>query len=488
MLELSKLRSLAPLAVVIFSLPACASNLPAGDELGEETSDSASASDSASESDSGDDSTGSAGSDLDSCNYTSPFTNGAECREYVGAGWTEPDVTSDCTQVSGELGLGEACSIADVLGRCVVDEATEWELHYVIYGTDAASCSAQAVGCETFAGGEWRPTPICDGTGGDGDGDGGSVFIQPTRVCVDPLDGEAPGQSEGGQVCTWQSISASTEEGRSFADYASCDVVYSQRPYYAAPPNPAPAEPDPRLDDPTYMAELAWVTSQVEASACICCHSDAIAPNGASNWFIEAPNNWMNSFYSSGLALGANWIDSTAFGAYDPADNNGFDRINSGIPSTDPDRMVEFFRAELSYRGKTEADFADSTPFGGPLYTQMIYEPTACANGEGVAVDGTMTWTGGPARYVFVLAADSANPTVPPNLDLPEGTMWRFDVPFDGAPVASGEVEYGATPAGTTQRIPIAGAPDDLVPGQTYYLYVNKDVGIPITRCLFTYD
>ena len=111
----------------------------------------------------------------------------------------------------------------------------------------------------------------------------------------------------------------------------------------------------------------------------------------------------MNSFYDTGLALGANWIDSTAFGAFAPEDNNGFDRIHSGIPSTDPDRMVQFFRDELSYRGKSEADFVDSTPFGGPLYTQMIYEPTACENGEGVGVDGSLIWTGGPARYVYVL-------------------------------------------------------------------------------------
>ncbi|MFV8749948.1 hypothetical protein ACNOYE_05325 [Nannocystaceae bacterium ST9] len=466
-------------------VPACSNDLPAGDDELEGDSSGVDSSESESEGEGAED-TGPS-SELDSCNYTSPFTNGAECREYVGAGWTEPDVTSDCSMVSGELGLGEACSIADVLGRCVVDEATEFELHYVIYGTDPATCSAQAVGCETFAGGEWRPTPTCDGTGGDGDGDGGSVFIQPTRVCVDPLEGEPAGQSEGGQVCTWQSISASTEEGRYFPDYASCDVIYTQRPYYAAPPNPAPVEPDPRLADPSYVAELEWVTDQIEASACVCCHSDEVAPNGASNWFIEAPNNWMNSFYDTGLALGANWIDSTSFGAYPPEDNNGFDRIHSGIPSTDPDRMVQFFRDELAHRGKTEADFVDSAPFGGPLYTQMIYEPSACENGEGIGVDGALTWTGGPARYVYVLAAGSDNPTVPPNLDLPAGTLWRIDVPSDGEPVVSGEVDYGQTPAGLTQRFPIADAPAELVAGETYYLYVSKDVGIPITRCLFTY-
>ncbi len=484
MFDSIKLRSRGSLVVLLLG-PACTSD-PAGAELDDEASESGESGESGSESGGGSESDTSSGSELDSCNYTSPFTNGAECREYIGAAWTEPDVTADCTQVSGELGLGEPCSIADVLGRCVVDGGTDWQIDYVIYGTDPASCSAQEFGCETFAGGTWKPTPTCEGASGDGDGDGGSVFIQPTLNCVDPLPNEPIGQSEGGQVCTWQAIAASTEEGRYYPDYASCDVIYTQRPYYAAPPAVAPVEPDPRLDDPSYVAELEWVTSQVEASACVCCHSE-VAPKGTSNWYIEAPNNWMNSFYDTGLALGANWIDSTAFGAFAPEDNNGFDRIHSGIPSTDPDRMVQFFRDELSYRGKSEADFVDSTPFGGPLYTQMIYEPTACENGEGVGVDGSLIWTGGPARYVYVLAAGSGNPTVPPNLDLPAGTIWRIDVPTEGTPVASGEVDFGTTPAGLSQRFPVAGAPAALVAGQQYYLYVSKDVGVPITRCLFTY-
>ena len=79
------------------------------------------------------------------------------------------------------------------------------------------------------------------------------------------------------------------------------------------------------------------------------------------------------------------------------------------------------------------------------------------------------------------------NPTVPPNLDLPQGTLWRIDVPSDGTPVASGNVRYGQTPAGLTQRQPAAGAPPPaLTSGQRYYLYVAADVIQPITRCLFT--
>jgi hypothetical protein len=194
----------------------------------------------------------------------------------------------------------------------------------------------------------------------------------------------------------------------------------------------------------------------------------------------------MDSFYDSGLALGAGWVDSSAFGAFDPTDNNGFDRVHSGFPTTDPARMKAFFVAELAHRGKTQADFPNAPAFGGPLVDQQRFKPSACAKGEGVGSDGKLHWTGGPARYVWVLDAESANPTVPPNLDLPTGTLWRVDVPWEGVPVRDG-FTYGAAPAGATQRFPAQGAsPKALEPGKTYYLYVAADVGNPITRCTFT--
>lgn len=419
------------------------------------------------------------------CDYTSPFTQSPECREYVGTAWTDADVTAACADLSGDLGIGEACRADDVLGRCILDGGTDRELHIVAYGTDPETCGTQKTGCEVFGGGDWEPAAIC----GDDDGGGSSglpVFEPPVLVCRDPLPGEPPGQGENGQVCTWQSISGCTEEGRHFEDYASCDSVYTQRPYYYAPTAERPVQPDPRMDDDAFVAELDWVRSQVEASACICCHSESITPNGPSNWYVDAGGNWLETFYDSGLALGAGWIDSSAFGAHPPQDNNGFDR-SIGIPSTDPLRMQAFFIAELEHRGLEPDDFADAVPFGGPLYTQLVYEPSACENGEGVDPDGTLRWTGGDARYVYVLDAGSGNPTVPPNLDLPEGTRWRIDVPVEGTPVASGDVRYGQLPAGVQQRFPSQGNPSALQPGQSYYLYVTRDVAQPITRCLFTF-
>ncbi|WP_437574238.1 proteinase inhibitor [Sorangium sp. So ce887] len=318
-----------------------------------------------------------------------------------------------------------------------------------------------------------------------GVGTGGAVFQWPEQACVDPMAGEPAGQSDG-KVCTFGAISGCTEPGRLFTDYASCEPVLTQRPYWPAPPSDykTPSD-DPRLSDPQWLGELAWVTEQTEACGCVCCHSEEAAPAaGPSNWYIEAGPVWTDSFYPAGLALVAGWVSSDALGAYPADQNNGFSRDVAGLPTTDSARMVAFFEGELQRRGFTKEDFADQTPFGGPLYQQSLYAPSECAAGEGVDAAGKITWTGGDARYVYVLSADAENPGAPPNLDLPEGTLWRLDVPSSGEPVKSG-IAYGEVPPDTKQGYPADGSPEELVPGTKYYLYVWADVAIPITRCLF---
>lgn len=419
------------------------------------------------------------------CLYESPFTGGDECREYSGGGWLESDAISACQQLAGNQDMGGRCPATYTLGTCVLDNDADLVTTVFIYGEDATQCDTQKTGCEVFGGGRWVPSAQCEAGGGPPSG--GNVFIQPTLECREPIDGEPAGQSEDGLVCTWQSISASTEEGRHFADYASCDVVYSQRPYYPIGPAPTVGEPDERMSDPVYVAELDWVRSQLEASACVCCHSTE-SPAGPSNWYFEAPGNWMSTFYDTGLAMGANFIRSESFGGYPPEQNNGFSRgVHSGMPSTDPLRMQAFFIDELAYRGLGPDDFEGFPEFGGPLADQLEYRPGACENGERVNPDGTVVWDGGPARYVYVLQADAHSPTVPPNLDLPTGTMWRLDVPADQEPVQSGEVVYGTVPENLVQRYPETDSPAPLEPGVEYYLYVTRDVIQPVTRCLFTY-
>ena len=412
-----------------------------------------------------------------------------ECREYPGADWTAATAATDCAASQGTFTAGSACQPASTLGQCNVGDGTALARRAFVSGSDSHQCAIAKRDCVIYAGGQFLAADACAAALPTDSAAGGlSVFNPPSYRCVDPKAGAPAGKGPSGQVCTWSAISASTEEGRDFASYAECEKVVTQRPYYPVPANTPPADPDPRLHDAKYMTELNWVKSQIEASACVCCHSEKVAPRGHSQWYLEAPNNFMNSFFDSGLALGANYRDSSSFGAYAPADDNGFDRIHSGFPSTDPQRMVAFFVAELAHRGKTQADFAGAPPFGGPLVSERNYKPVACKNGEGVAGTGKVNWVGGPARYVYVMASGSENPVVPPNMDLPSGTIWRVDVPFDGKPMRTGEVSYGVVPEGVSQKYPVAGmgAAAALEVGKPYYLYVLADVGVPVTRCLFT--
>ena len=286
-------------------------------------------------------------------------------------------------------------------------------------------------------------------------------------------------------MCTWNLISACTEPGRRFADYASCDVVVTQRPYYAYPVEYDTPDDDPRLQDEEYMAEMAWVTEQTEACACICCHSVEDAPSGSSGWYVEAGPLWIDIVDDDALAMLAGLVDSTAFGAFPPEENNGFDRMTTGLPTTDIERMQTFLVEEYLRRGNTLEDAERYPAFGGPLYTQALYEPEACTGTRGIGADGTIDWGSSAVRYVYVLEEDSANPGVPPNLDLPDGTIWRIDVGASDDPI-EGPIQYGQVPDGAKQSWPVDGEPQALEPGKTYYAYVLLDVGVPVLRCLST--
>ena len=181
----------------------------------------------------------------------------------------------------------------------------------------------------------------------------------------------------------------------------------------------------------------------------------------------------------------AGYIDSSALGAYPPEDNNGFDRERTAMPSTDPERMVAFWQAEMDRRGLTADDMSDEPPVGANLLDQVTYELPDCEPGDGIDADGVITWSRDfDVRYLYVLEEGSDNPGLPPNFDMPEGILWRIDVPHDNAPMVSG-VTYGSAPAGVNQIVPAEGAPVELVPGQRYNLYALYDVALPIARCVF---
>lgn len=420
------------------------------------------------------------------CIYTNSFSDAEECREFRGDGWTDDTANANCKEWETSFQAGQSCEYPSVLGACILTEASDKVVRIVMPGSDPAKCGSSERGCELFGGGIFVPAEVCGGAASEVEETG--PFFTPAKLeCRDPLAGEPAGASEDGKVCTWTMISGCTEPGRHFADYGSCDAVRTQRPYHPAPPAPPPTKPDTRLQDPTYVAELDWVKEQVEATACVCCHQTSITPKGASVWDIEAKDNWTSTFSNYGLAFAGGFLDSSLLGAYPADQNNGFDRSQTGIPTTDPERMRKFFANELAYRGGTTEEYASWDPVPQPFFVMDQFEPKACAEGEKVAADDTITWTGGGARYVYVLERDTRNPGVPPNLDLPTGTIWRLDVAPDAKSVRTGKLHYGELPTGTSQAFPSNGAPAPLEAGKTYYLYVLADIAQPITRCTFVY-
>ncbi|HEY1100267.1 MAG TPA: hypothetical protein VGF99_15120 [Myxococcota bacterium] len=423
------------------------------------------------------------------CTYVQRFSNREECREFRGTGWTTEDAQASCDEYDVALVEGPCDDVAN-LGACITSDDPELAIQLVIPGDDVEGCAGSERGCEVFGGGTWVPGNTCSGvddSAADDVYDPDNYYRGGQQLCVDPVDGEPEGTSADGKVCTFNQISGCTEEGRHFEDYASCEDVRTQRPYGAVPPWEEPRD-DPRLDDPTYAAEVDWVVSQIEACACVCCHKSSVAPEGAAIFDTEYAGNFANSFTDYGLAFAARVFDSSYLGNFDASVNNGFSRDVSGLPSTDQPRMKRFFEGELAHRGVDVSIYADLPPQPTIFFDQFSYEPQPCGAGEGVDADGTIRWVGGRARYLYVLEAGSDNPGVPPNLDKPEGTIWRVDTVPPAIPMKTGEVTYGELPEGTIQSVPsTTTAPAALVSGETYLLFALADIGVPMSRCLFTY-
>jgi hypothetical protein len=421
------------------------------------------------------------------CDYTNPFSSAAECKEYVGSDWNAEDAAENCAGDTVGSGMvfvpGERCVFESELGRCAVGDVAVDGYTIVLSGADVADCAISQTACETFIGGTFAPSEVCEDAGPVTPPQPAGVFIPPTLECVPALEGEPEGASDG-EVCTWTMISGCTEPGRRYVDYAACDDVLTQRPYYGFDYGVETPTDDPRLEDDEYMGEVAWVREQVEACACVCCHSTEAAPRGPSGWYIEADPIWTDTIPDSGVAMLAGIVDSTALGAYPPSQNNGFDRDVAGLPTTDVERMQKFFLDEWLRRGLTDDDAAEIPPFGGPLVTQRDYTPTACTGTVGVDAEGLLDWGAGAARYVYVMEKDSANPGVPPNLDLPAGTIWHVAMAPTADPLSSG-LRYGDVPEGATQRVPGEGTAPALQSGAEYYLYVLLDIAVPLARCIF---
>jgi hypothetical protein len=149
-------------------------------------------------------------------------------------------------------------------------------------------------------------------------------------------------------------------------------------------------------------------------------------------------------------------------------------------------RVKAFFQQELDRRGVTDADIAALPEFGSFLTGILDAAPVDCTAEEGVNADGTVSWVSGEgARYVYVMAPDTKNPGVPPNLDKPEGTIWMLAVKASAHPIMPG-IPYGTQPDGTYQVVPADSEAPAIERGKRYKLYVLKDILQPLANCLFT--
>ncbi|MDP1917409.1 MAG: hypothetical protein Q8L14_14310 [Myxococcales bacterium] len=422
------------------------------------------------------------------CSYTGPQSKLAECKDYLGA-WKVADSEKDCGDLKGTFVGGTVCTPPVTLGFCVFATSPAQNRTYIA-SDNVSKCSGARTGCELFGGGKWNPSSLCGGAN-DEIVVLENAFQEPKKVCFTPDAGEPRAPNATGQVCVWESIHGSTEENRSFRTDARCENSRGGRPYYPKDADARFGMPDSRRTDQVYLAEEAWVRAQINSSSCVCCHS-AAAPNGASIFDVDRDGSLANQLTDRGIAHGSGLVNSIPLGGFPPEVNNGFEKSDLVHPdfsvflSTDPARMKRFWVKEQEHRNLTAATF-EGVPDGfGPLSEQRDYQPSACAGGEGIAADGTITWGKGRARYVYVLEVGSKAPTVFPNLDVPVGTRWRLDVPHDGTPLVSQSVKYGVVPDGLRQKVPASGSPAALVSGQQYYLYVTADVMLPITRCLFT--
>ncbi|MCX6131622.1 MAG: hypothetical protein NTX25_21495 [Proteobacteria bacterium] len=168
----------------------------------------------------------------------------------------------------------------------------------------------------------------------------------------------------GENICTLASISGATEEGLMFSEQASCVEVRQQRPYRRVniPHNSLPN--DSRLMDQNFLTELAWVTQQVRATGCVCCH-DASSNFASTAWDVSQDSIWTDQLTTRGLGILSGRVSSTAFGGFSPEENNGFDRSQTGVPTTEIARLKAFFDVEIKRRGIPDEVFEKIKPLGG---------------------------------------------------------------------------------------------------------------------------
>ncbi|MFT5681030.1 MAG: hypothetical protein ACI8RZ_001936 [Myxococcota bacterium] len=318
-------------------------------------------------------------------------------------------------------------------------------------------------------------------------------FLWPEQVCVD-VEGlevsEGTELSEDGELCVWDNFSGNVPDGMQFTDVLTCDISFTQGPPWFAPPSRVYESDIVLLDDPEYAADLEWVSDQVGASGCACCHDSSTSSGHTSGFDVSAPGVWTDSMTNSQLSMGAGMFpEHQLFGHYDASANHGFDRTETLFASTDPERMKAFFTAELERRDGSEEDLEEAQGQFDALFGRLFEDVYDCIDPYEGIVEGAVTWNGDGVRQIYILEEGADTPGFPPNLHLPQGTVWAIFAEAESAPMASGTVVPGVVPDGAVQAWPEDGSVPAMVEGQKYRLYTSPDVMIPReANCTFTWN
>ncbi|MFT4976727.1 MAG: hypothetical protein ACI8S6_002632, partial [Myxococcota bacterium] len=204
----------------------------------------------------------------------------------------------------------------------------------------------------------------------------GTPFLWPEQVCVDADDLEV---SEDGELCVWDNFSGSVPEGLQFTDVLTCDRSFTQGPPWFTPPGRVSESDSALLDDPEYVADLEWVSDQVSASGCACCHDSASGSGHTSGFDVNAPGIWTDSMTNSQLSMAAGmFAEHDLFGYYEASANHGFDRTETLFATTDPERMKAFFTAEFERRQGSEEDLDEALGQFDALFGRLFEDVYDC--------------------------------------------------------------------------------------------------------------
>jgi len=326
-----------------------------------------------------------------------------------------------------------------------------------------------------------------------------SPLLYPIKECrpVESIDGNVPEDavtlSDDGQeeVCVWENTTGHAPEGLTFTQVADCSKVFTQAPsWFVEPAQMFPSDAS-ILEDESYASESSWVRDEIRGSGCACCHASSVGSGHTSGFDVDAPQVWTDSFQNYQLAMISGMYDEHRyFGILDPEENHGFSRDDTMFPTTDPERMKSFFLSELERRNARQADFDEAERVLKSFFSRLFEEPTECVAPWTGIENGKIIWNDeGAARQIYVLQDDTETPGFPPTEDTPDGTVWALYVNPDAEPIASGQIEVGEVPPGTTQRIPADGSPPVLEDGVTYRLFATPDFQlIRQINCTFVHN